>query len=138
MVSKILIIDDDDEDRELFCLTVASVDTNVECVEAIDGEKGLAYLTTCNTLPDFIFLDLNMPRISGLQTLEMIKNHPTLTDIPVVIYTTSKSRSEQQKCKQLGAVHFITKPDKIDDLKNAVKFVLERKWEKIDSNKHNG
>jgi CheY-like chemotaxis protein len=129
MVRNILIVDDDDEDRELLFLAINGLDPTIECVEAEGGDKAFSYLSSCKQLPDYIFLDLNMPKINGLQTLEMIKNHPRFKNIPVIIYTTSKSKSDHQKARQLGAILFITKPDKLSELVKALKFVFERNWE---------
>jgi CheY-like chemotaxis protein len=53
--------------------------------------------------PDFIFTDVNMPRMSGLEFLKKIKCIETLQDIPVIVYSSNYSEDEALKVKQLGA-----------------------------------
>jgi CheY-like chemotaxis protein len=128
---KVLIIDDDEDDRELFSYALSNVSSDVTCVEAVDGEDGLRLLRENGCNPDYIFLDLNMPRVDGILFLEKMRRDRRLSDIPVIIYTTSKFQNDKEKCVELGAVHFITKPTTISEIESAISFVLERKWEAI-------
>ena len=129
MVTRFLIVDDDEEDRELFCEAVKEVDASIKCCEAVDGEAGMRLLTQATVRPDFVFLDINMPRMNGFQFIDKIKAIPALADIPVIIYSTSKLPNVKIQLLQKGAVHFITKPDKLSDLMEQLVFVLWRKWE---------
>lgn len=129
--AKVLIIDDDDDDRELFCYALANIEPNINCIEAIDGEDGLRLLQERSCMPDYIFLDLNMPRVNGMVVLEKISKDRRLKEIPVIIYTTSKLQHDKKKSFELGAVHFITKPTKVSEIEEAISFVLERKWESV-------
>jgi len=126
----ILIVDDDTDDIELFCLAVSEIDKTIECTSARTGEEAMQLLRK-NLLrkPDYIFLDLNMPRMNGKQCLKLLKTDPEFSHIPVIIYSTSKLPEEYEETKQLGAVQFLTKPTKHTDLKKAITFVLEEKWE---------
>jgi CheY-like chemotaxis protein len=128
---KVLIIDDDEDDRQLFTYALSIVRSDVTCVEAIDGEDGLRLLCENSGNPDYIFLDLNMPRVDGILFLEKMRRDRRLKDIPVIIYTTSKFQNDKEKCIELGAVHFITKPTTLSEIEEAISFVLERKWEPI-------
>ncbi len=86
----ILIVDDDEDDKKLFIESVKEVDENITCITARDGQEALRFLKDENNpLPDFIFLDLRMPRINGKQCLEEIRNDKRLRQIRVFIYTTS-------------------------------------------------
>ena len=126
----ILIVDDDADDIELFCLAVGEIDDTIKCIHARTGEEALQLLRK-NLLrkPDYIFLDLNMPRMNGKQCLGMIKKDPEFSEIPVIIYSTSKLPEDYKETKSLGAVHFLTKPSRHADLKKAISYVLEGKWE---------
>jgi len=126
----ILIVDDDADDIELFCLAVGEIDDAIKCIHARTGEEALQLLRK-NLLrkPDYIFLDLNMPRMNGKQCLGMIKKDPEFSEIPVIIYSTSKLPEDYKETKSLGAVHFLTKPSRHADLKKAISYVLEEKWE---------
>src|SRR5688500_13870043 len=125
----IMIVDDDDEDVELFCEALKEIDHEVECISASNGEDALSKLTKEDLrLPDYIFLDLNMPRLNGKQCLKRLKTNPKLRDIPVIVYTTSKLRDDVEETRQLGAVHFLTKPNKLTDLRKAITHVLDGKY----------
>jgi CheY-like chemotaxis protein len=125
----IMIVDDDEDDIELFCEAVKDVDQNIECICAPNGEEALNKLSKENaSLPDFIFLDLNMPRLNGKQCLRKLKSSSKLRDIPVIIYTTSKLKEDVEETKQLGAASFLTKPNKINDLRKAIASILQGKF----------
>ena len=94
------IIDDDADDRNLFIESVKEVDADIECISANNGEQALALLSDPeNTLPDFIFLDLRMPRIDGKKCLAEIKKNERLKHIPVFIFTTSRYVEESKEFK---------------------------------------
>jgi len=92
---KILLVDDDADDLELFSEAVGEVDGSVFCDCASDGNEVLEQLKEQGIgAPDVIFLDLNMPAMSGWQFLERVKGNELLRDIPVIIYSTSSQRND--------------------------------------------
>jgi CheY-like chemotaxis protein len=131
-IERIMIVDDDEEDREFFAFAVHEINPAIECIEAINGEHGLQLLND-SPLPWCIFLDLNMPRINGLQFLTEIKKTNDLKNIPVIIYSTSKLEKDKEKALSLGAVHVLTKPDNLNDMKKSILFVFERGWEHVNA-----
>ncbi len=125
----ILIVDDDAEDRQLFIDAIKDVDPDIKCTTAIDGKQALEDLkNSYNSLPDLIFLDLRMPRFSGKKCLLELKKDELLSPIPVIIYTTSKELEESKELRELGAVHFISKPTDPEEIYYVVSFVLEEQW----------
>jgi len=124
----ILIVDDDSDDRELFKEAVAAIDNTLQVNEARNGEEALAMLNSGRKLPDYVFLDLNMPRMDGKQCLRKIKASPLLQNIPVIIYTTSKLQVDIEETAKYGATCFITKPSRFTELKEAIGAVLENRW----------
>jgi len=81
----IFLVDDDEDDRKLFIEAVMDFNNEITCMAADNGEKALLYLKdTVNQVPDFIFLDLRMPGISGRQCLEEIKKDARLQRVPVL------------------------------------------------------
>jgi CheY-like chemotaxis protein len=124
-VHTVMIIDDDTDDSELFCETVYEINSNIICLVAANGLEALLLLKKTDPSPDIIFLDLNMPRMSGKQCLAEIKKHETLREIPVIIYTTSKIQDDVNETKELGAFDFITKPFRSADIKKAVLRILD-------------
>ncbi len=119
--NKYYIVDDDAEDRDLLMEALLSIDKGGQCFTAINGEEGLQKLAEdVIPVPDFIFLDLNMPRLNGKQFLIEIKKIERFSHIPVVIYTTSSGAKDKEEMKQLGALYFITKPDGFNEICNAL------------------
>jgi DNA-binding NtrC family response regulator len=127
--TKLLIVDDDADDRQLFIDAVKDFDEQIVCVSAKDGKEALDLLNDLNTsLPDYIFLDLRMPRFNGKRCLmEIIKNE-RLKEIPVIIYTTSRELEDSKELKEMGALHFISKPANPEEVYFVVSFALEEQW----------
>jgi CheY-like chemotaxis protein len=129
----ILIVDDDEDDQKLFIESAKEVDEDIRCVTANDGQEAIIFLKDeHNTLPDYIFLDLRMPRINGKQCLEEIKKDKRLRHIPIFIYTTSKNVQDSIDLKKMGAVHFITKPENPTEIYYILSLILGEKWGQIE------
>ena len=126
----LLLVDDDEDDRKLFFEAAVEVDKEIKCIAAVNGQEALQYLSdAANPAPDFIFLDLRMPGLSGQQTLEEIRKDTRLASVPVIVYTTSRDEKESEMLKKLGATHFMSKPVSPDDVYYMVSFVLGEKWD---------
>lgn len=120
-----LLVDDDEDDTEIFALAASEADSSIDCVFASDGIAALSLLADKTFVPDFIFLDLNMPLMSGRECLVEIKKRPHLAHVPVIIYSTSASRRDITETKELGASSFITKPALISALTERLLEVFE-------------
>jgi len=82
-------------------------------LEARDGEEALAYIDRWETgerPPVLILLDLGLPKIGGLEVLRQFKSHPTVSAIPVVVFTTSAEDRDIQEAYRLGCNSYIVKP----------------------------
>ena len=117
----ILIIDDDDDDRDVFCEVVSELNSSINCETAINGDDGLQKLMSFEQLPKLIFLDLNMPLMNGTEFLQKVKASESLKDIPVIIFSTTSDERAIRNVKMLGAIDFITKPDKFKDWRTVIK-----------------
>lgn len=111
-----LLIDDDDDDRELFQIALEEVENEVHFIGAASGIEALKILQSNTEAPDYIFLDLNMPHMSGRECLIELKKNPHLTSIPVIIFSTSNDPRDIEETRALGAIGFITKPEKTSKL----------------------
>jgi CheY-like chemotaxis protein len=114
------LVDDDEDDREIFIIALRDLGEHIHCVLASDGMDALEKLRATAELPDFIFLDLNMPRMDGKECITEIKKDKRLNDIPVVIYSTSSNANDREDATRLGAMHFFTKPPSISALTHAL------------------
>lgn len=114
---RLLIADDDEDDRLFFCEAVKEIEPGTECITAINGEDVLEKLRSgLQQLPNYIFLDLNMPPMNGFRCFEELKQDDKLKNIPVVIFSTTSSQREIDKMLALGALHFIVKPTSLKKL----------------------
>jgi CheY-like chemotaxis protein len=125
----ILLVDDDADDRKMFLEAAKEVDETITCVSVTNGQDALLYLKNeANPLPEFIFLDLRMPGLSGQKCLEEIKKDTRLVPVPVIVYTTSREVEESIRLKKSGAAHFMSKPTSPDDVYYMISYVLGEKW----------
>ena len=129
----LLIVDDDPDDIQLFCEAVAEINGTFPCISAGNGEEALQLLKATIVKPDFIFLDLNMPRMNGKQLLVQLKSDPQFASILVIIYSTSKIKQDVEDSLRMGAVAFITKPNKFEYLVEAISHVLTGEWALVNS-----
>lgn len=109
-----LIEDDAIEVMKLHrALTKHPVKHNV--VEAENGERALELLRDGSKLPDVIFLDLNMPKMNGIEFLTILKSDPVIKYIPTVILSTSANLNDVKTCYEIGIAGYIIKPLKYED-----------------------
>ena len=121
------LIDDDPDDQEIFAMTLQEVNQSFLCVTANNGIQALEKLSAqVSFVPDFIFLDLNMPLMSGKDCLVEIKKAAHLKQVPVIIYSTSSHQKDVDDVKKIGAAHFLIKPSNI----NVLAKILSRLFEK--------
>ena len=107
----ILLVEDDRVD----CMTIKRALEDVKINNRLDtvsnGEEALAYLLSAeNDLPSLIILDLNMPRMNGIDFLKTVKTHAGLKKVPVVVLTTSKAQQDISASFELGAAGYMVKP----------------------------
>lgn len=111
-----LLIDDMIADQKIFCAALEGVDKSVTCAYASDGVEALKKLEDEHYTPDYIFIDMNMPRMNGNECLLEIKKIERLKNIPVFIYSTSADPNSIAQTKENGAAGYIVKPENITDL----------------------
>jgi CheY-like chemotaxis protein len=122
---KILLVDDDEDDRSIMIEAINEIDKRIDCIGLIQGIDALDYLNqNIWSLPDLIFLDLNMPMMDGKEFLKEMKSKEHLKHIPVTIYSTSKQKRDMEETKILGAISFISKPTSFSLLKEEIRRIL--------------
>lgn len=123
---RIFYADDDAEDREIFCEIITEINPAIKVALAKDGREALDCLSALTQLPDVIFLDINMPRMSGVECLSRLKSNDRLKSIPVVIYSTTSHSQEADKLLALGAKKFLPKGSSIAGLRASIQEVLSK------------
>ncbi len=123
-MNKIFLIDDDEDDQLLFKQAIESINPMLQYDTATNGKIALDKLKSSPSLPDIIFLDLNMPVMNGLEFLIQIKKENALSKIPVGIFTTSDVLRDKELTKEFGAQFFLTKPNDFQVLRKKLEQVL--------------
>lgn len=127
----ILYVDDDPDDRQLFLEAVKSIDAGIICATAKDGLDGLSWLES-HTLPDIVFMDINMPLMNGKACLTEIKSNEKTSQLPVIIFTTSNNPQEQTECVKIGAAAYVLKPVSYLQMKSTLSALFKsRRFEPI-------
>ncbi|OUR94604.1 response regulator [Flavobacteriales bacterium 34_180_T64] len=121
---KVLLIEDDTIEVMKLNRTVSSLRLHHDINEAKNGEDALEILLKKGQLPDIILLDLNMPKINGIEFLAVLKNDEALKYIPTIVLTTSNNRKDLLECYKLGIAGYILKPLKYEDYVSKIESLL--------------
>jgi CheY-like chemotaxis protein len=107
----ILLVEDDSVDAMTVKRALKDVGANKTIAHTTNGEDALNYLRDeSNKKPCLIFLDLNMPKMDGIEFLKIIKNEGSLRSIPVIVLTTSKNAHDIIESFQLSVAGYMVKP----------------------------
>ena len=122
----ILLVEDDEIDVMTFTRAIKELNVGNRIESAPDGEQALELLEDPSVVkPCLIVLDLNMPRMNGLEFLKSIKSIKPLKLIPVVVLTTSGEVSDRRECFDLGAAGYMIKPMEYSKFKDLVKKIMD-------------
>lgn len=123
-VLNILLIEDDTIEVMKFNRVVASL-SQQHCIKAVtNGEEAMLYLEQSEKLPDIILLDLNMPKLNGIELLGLLKENKRLECIPAIVLTTSSNPTDISSCSSIGAAGYVIKPLKYEDYVDRIKSIL--------------
>lgn len=133
-----LLAEDDPDDQLLAQEALEATGLPHKLITLDDGQELIDYLdfpeasdaSKVDLLPDLIMIDLNLPRLSGRQVLELLKGNDRLRHIPVVVLTTSKAEDDVLGCYDLGAAGFFTKPVSFEGLVRVLESI-DQYWFKM-------
>ena len=118
----ILLVDDDEDEHEIFLSALKNTNRDYNFIGADSCEKALRILKELE--PQYIFIDLNMPRTDGMVCLQEIKKLSRVAQVPVYMYSTGINATEGKKALQLGAIDYIIKPNSISSLSAVLRKIL--------------
>jgi CheY-like chemotaxis protein len=126
----ILLVEDSEFEAKLSTIALQNFNKEIEIVHLCNGKDVIDYLACINSYKNrniednlnvkFILMDINMPKMTGIQALESIKNNLLLKNIPVIMLSSSDSVSDILKSYQLGANSYIKKPIDFEEFKNSM------------------
>jgi two-component system, chemotaxis family, response regulator Rcp1 len=128
MHKTVLLVEDSPGDVRLTQEAFHDADPSIELHVATDGVEAMAFLRRQGihakaTRPDFILLDLNLPRMDGREVLALIKENEDLKTIPTVILTTSDAEADIMTSYQLRANCYLSKPVQLEEFEGLVKSI---------------
>lgn len=124
----IFLADDDDDDKFLVKEALSLYENIV--VEFFDnGTDLLKKISRLVTLPDMLFLDLNMPEMNGKECLQKIRADKTMMQLPIIIYSTSSNKKDIEETFNLGANLYVTKPNSFTELKVIIDKIVNTEWQ---------
>jgi|SRR5579872_203646 len=121
----ILIVEDDDAAFMLLQMGLQEVGGNFRLYRVENGGQALDFLRRSGPYadaprPNLVLLNLNMPKVSGFDVLEGMRDDPTIADVPAVVFTSSRLDTDKARCLGLGARKFLTKPTHLDEFQNVL------------------
>ena len=122
MAKRILVVEDNDLNRKLFCDVLKSQGFTVEPVA--DGRDALERARSF--VPNLIIMDIQLPNISGLDLIEAATADPVLRLIPVLAVTAYAGKGDEERIRDAGADNYLAKPVSIGPFMAAVKAQLEK------------
>ena len=128
MKSHILIAEDDADDRLLLQQAFAQKQYPVDLQFAENGLEVMDRLAgdiDSMAFPNFIILDLNMPKMNGFEALKQIKRSDQLKKIPVIMFSTTNAEQDVRKCYESGANSYVVKPTNFAFLVEIVESIFQ-------------
>jgi CheY-like chemotaxis protein len=113
---KLILIDNDEDDQEIFVMALEKLGKPVDFRIFSGGTDALAFLRKENFIPSFIFIDMNMPKMSGKECLREIRKISALNNATIFIYSTAAYPAALDELIKLGAKDFLVKPSEFQGL----------------------
>lgn len=120
MAKRILVVEDNDLNRKLFCDVLVSQGFAVEPVA--DGRDALEKAR--NFVPNLVIMDIQLPNVSGLDLIEAAKQDPVLRAIPVLAVTAYAGKGDEERIREAGAEGYLAKPVSIGPFMQAVRALI--------------
>jgi CheY-like chemotaxis protein len=120
----LMLIEDDIDDRHLFCQTLSDISPEIECLHFSNGLHALEYLKSAENLPEIIFTDLFMHLMDGNEFLEEVNKDDRLKSVPIYIYSTAFLISKMEDTLKESAAGNIFKTPDYSELEGTIQTVL--------------
>ncbi|TRW25827.1 response regulator [Flavobacterium zepuense] len=133
----IFYADDDQDDLEFFKEIVGEIGEHFNVVTQTNGEALLQAIESPPPHPYLVFLDINMPGITGLEVLQKLRETPRHKELPIVMFSTSNDEDIIEKSRLLGASFYMPKSNIFSNLKKSIEHALSINWASFKSSQEN-
>ena len=120
MAKRILVVEDNDLNRKLFCDVLKA--NGHEVVPVADGRNVVA--TAQRFVPDLVIMDIQLPHVSGIDLIGQLKADPALAGVPVLAVTAYAGKGDEERIRDAGAADYLAKPVSIGPFMAAVNALL--------------
>ena len=124
----ILYVDDDEDDREIFSYAFTTIETGFNLEVAVDADDALKKLAS-EEIPAGIYIDMNMPRMNGMELLKSIKANPDYSGMLAFIISTNLDPIYRERALNLGAAEVFVKPNSIQGILDQLKSCITTHFE---------
>ncbi len=131
MNTNLFLAEDDDEDIMFFTDIISDISPDIQITVAKNGIELMCLLKAEKQLPDFIFLDLNMPIKTGFECLKEIRSSEKWKAIKIVILTTSSQREQIKEVYKMGADLYLQKPNSYSTFRDTLSKCLQMDWDSL-------
>jgi hypothetical protein len=128
-INNVLLAEDDEDDVHLFKTVLAELNQDILVTVTTDGNLLMAFLKQASTLPEMIFLDLNMPYKNGFECLSEIRGNEKWNRIKIFVLSTSTQPQHIEDSYKGGADLYLAKPTSYTQFKNMIEKCLVNNWE---------
>jgi CheY-like chemotaxis protein len=128
-INNVLLAEDDEDDVHLFKTVLAELNQDILVTVTTDGNLLMAFLNQASTLPEMIFLDLNMPYKNGFECLSEIRGNEKWNSIKIFVLSTSTQPQHIEDSYKGGADLYLAKPTSYTQFKNMIEKCLVNNWE---------
>lgn len=128
-INNVLLAEDDEDDVHLFTTVLAELNQDILVTVTTDGNLLMAFLNQATTLPEMIFLDLNMPYKNGFECLSEIRGNEKWNSIKIFVLSTSTQPQHIEDSYKGGADLYLAKPTSYTQFKNMIEKCLVNNWE---------
>ena len=128
-INNVLLAEDDEDDVHLFKTVLAELNQDILVTVTTDGNLLMAFLNQATTLPEMIFLDLNMPNKNGFECLREIRGNEKWNSIKIFVLSTSTRPQHIEDSYKGGADLYLAKPTSYTQFKNMIEKCLVNNWE---------
>lgn len=132
-IKNILVVEDNEDHYEIIEFHLEMLKQDIQIKHCKDGQEAIELSNSSGSaVPDLILLDMNLPKYSGIEVLQKIKDNQSWSHVPIVMFTTSGSETDIRNAFENGVNSYIQKPIEPEGMKKVLKNILDY-WEENES-----